>query len=101
MFYRASSLFRLDDLAAAIPAYEELVARAPGSIWAAESRYQIGICRQRLGDPSAAADAFRRVRADYETSRWARLAEDRLREMGVGLSPSPTPAAAPGPPVSR
>ncbi len=81
MFYRASSLYRLDDLQAAIPAYEELIARAPESIWAAESQYQIGICRLRLGDRAGAAAAFQRVRAAHESSRWAQLAGDRLREL--------------------
>ena len=51
----------LDDCAAAIPAYEELIARAPEHIWAPESQYQIGICQQRLGQTAAAAAAFRRT----------------------------------------
>jgi hypothetical protein len=98
MFYRASSLFRMDDLPAAIPAYEELVALAPESIWAAESQYQIGICRQRLGDRAGAAEAFHRLPSAYQGSRWAQLALDRLREMEAPPANTPAPTPTPTPP---
>jgi hypothetical protein len=81
MFWRATSLFRLDDCAAAIPAYEELITRVPENVWAPESQYQIGICQQRLGQPAAAAAAFRRTVEQYESSRWSGLAADRLRAL--------------------
>jgi len=81
MFWRASSLFRMDDCADAIPAYEELIARVPENVWAPESQYQIGICQQRLGQPAAAAAAFRRTVEEYESSRWSGLAADRLRAL--------------------
>ena len=81
MFFRASSMFRADDCAGAIPGYEELLARIPETPWAAESLYQIGVCAERLGRLDAAARAFRRTRADYEKSRWAALAGERLREI--------------------
>jgi len=99
MFYRASSLYRLDDLPGAVAGYEDLLAHAPGSIWAAESRYQIGICRMRMGDRAAAIAAFQRARSEYEGSRWARLAGDRLRE----IEPAPAaPLAVPSPtPIPR
>ena len=84
MFFRASSLFRMDDCAAAIPAYEELIARRPESVWAPESLYQVGICRLRLGQPAAAAAAFRRAVAEYESSRWAKRSAERLLEAGRG-----------------
>jgi hypothetical protein len=85
MFWRASSLFRLDDCASAVPAYEELIRRVPENVWAPESQYQIGICQTRLGKRDAAAAAFRRTIEQYETSRWSRAAADRLRD----LEPSP------------
>ena len=81
MFFRASTLFRMDDCADAIPAYEELIARVPENVWAPESQYQIGICQQRLGQPAAAAAAFRRTVEQYESSRWSGLAADRLRAL--------------------
>ena len=81
MFWRASSLFRMDDCAAAIPAYEELIARVPESVWAPESQYQVGVCQQRLGQPAAAAATFRRTVEQYESSRWSGLAADRLRAL--------------------
>jgi len=81
MFWRASSLFRLDDCAAAIPAYEELITRVPENVWAPESQYQIGVCETRLGHRDAAAAAFRRTLAQYESSRWSISAADRLREL--------------------
>jgi len=86
MFWRASSLFRLDDCAAAIPAYEELVARVPENVWAPESQYQVGVCQARLGHREAATAAFRRTITEYESSRWSLSAADRLRE----LETSPT-----------
>jgi hypothetical protein len=89
MFWRASSLFRLDDCAAAIPAYEELITRVPENVWAPESQYQIGVCETRLGHRDAAAAAFRRTLAQYESSRWSLSAADRLRE----LETSPTSGA--------
>jgi hypothetical protein len=81
MFFRASSLFRADDCAGAVPAYDELLARIPETPWAAESLYQIGVCEQRLGRLDAAAGAFRRASADYEKSRWGTLAGERLEEI--------------------
>jgi hypothetical protein len=81
MFWRASSLFRLDDCASAVPAYEELIRRVPENVWAPESQYQIGICQTRLGQRDAAAAAFRRTIEHYETSRWSRAAADRLRDL--------------------
>ena len=78
---RASSLYRLNDCAAAIPAYEELVARVPEHIWAPESQYQIGICHLRLGQRAAAATAFRRTIDQFASSRWSAPAADRLREI--------------------
>ena len=81
MFWRASSLFRMDDCAAAVPAYEEVIARAPESVWAPESQYQIGICLARLGQHGSAAAAFQRVVERYEHNRWSDAAADRLREI--------------------
>jgi hypothetical protein len=81
MFWRASSMFRMDDCAAALPAYEELLARAPESIWAAESQYQTGICLARLGQHGSAAAAFQRTVERYEHNRWSAAAADRLREI--------------------
>jgi tetratricopeptide (TPR) repeat protein len=81
MFWRASSLFRMDDCAAAVPAYEELIARAPESVWAPESQYQIGICLARLGQHGSAAAAFQRTVERYEHNRWSDAAADRLREI--------------------
>jgi tetratricopeptide (TPR) repeat protein len=87
MFWRASSLFRLSDCAGAIPAYEELIARAPETVWAPESQYQIGICRTRLRQRAEAAAAFRRAIEQYETSRWSGPAADRLRELEASPRP--------------
>lgn len=87
LFFRAASLFRLDDCAAAIPAYEEVLVRAPETVWAPESLYQIGICQQRLGRPEDAAQAFKLTRQEYETSRWARLAAERLQELEAQAPP--------------
>ena len=84
----------MDDLPAAIEAYEDLLARAAGTIWAAESRYQVGICRLRRGDRPAAVAAFERARSEYPGSRWARLAADRLRELET---PPPAVLAIPSP----
>jgi 6-pyruvoyl-tetrahydropterin synthase-like protein/tetratricopeptide repeat protein len=81
MFWRASSMFRMDDCAAAVPAYEELITRAPESVWAAESQYQIGICLARLGQHGSAAAAFQRTVERYEHNRWSNAAADRLREI--------------------
>jgi hypothetical protein len=81
MFWRASSLFRMDNCAAAIPAYEELLAHAPESAWAAESQYQIGVCLARLGQHGSAAAAFQRTVERYEHNRWSDAAADRLREI--------------------
>jgi hypothetical protein len=83
LFYRATSLFRMNEHADAIRAYDDLLASAPESVYAAESAYQIGICQQRLGQAAPAIAAFRRAAAEYESSRWARLAADRLRELGA------------------
>ena len=55
--------------------------RVPENVWAPESQYQIGICQQRLGQPAAAAVAFRRTVEQYESSRWSGLAADRLRAL--------------------
>jgi tetratricopeptide (TPR) repeat protein len=81
MFWRASSMFRMDDCAAAVPAYEELITRAPETVWAAESQYQIGICLARLGQHGSAAAAFQRTVERYEHNRWSDAAADRLREI--------------------
>jgi TolA-binding protein len=89
MFWRASSLFRMNDCAAAISAYEELIARLPENVWAAESRYQIGLCQMRLGQRAAAAAAFRRTIEQYGTSRWSGPASDRLRELEASPRPGP------------
>jgi hypothetical protein len=91
LFFRASSLFRRDDCVAAIPAYAEVLTRAPESVWAAESLYQIGVCEQRLGRPDAAARTYRRALRDHESSRWSRLAAERLREMEGAVSPEARP----------
>jgi len=90
MFFRASSMFRMDDCAAALPAYEELIARAPESMWAPESQYQIGICLARLGQHGSAAAAFQRTVERYEHNRWSDAAADRLREIH-----SPPPSGPP------
>jgi len=81
MFWRASSLFRMDNCAAAIPGYEELIAKAPESVFAPESQYQIGICLGRLGQHGSAAAAFQRTVERYEHNRWSDAAADRLREI--------------------
>jgi 6-pyruvoyl-tetrahydropterin synthase related domain len=83
LFYRATSLFRMNAHADAIRAYDDLLASAPESVYAAESAYQIGICQRQLGQAAEAIAAFRRAATEYESSRWARLAADRLRELGA------------------
>jgi hypothetical protein len=80
MFWRASSLFRMDDCAAAVPAYEELIARARRACGPGEpvpDRHLPGPARQH----GSAAAAFQRTVERYEHNRWSDAAADRLREI--------------------
>lgn len=77
-FFRAASLFRLEDFTAAKRAYEGVIERHPESIWLAESLYHVGLCQERLGVPAEADATFRRVASEHAGSRWAKLAAERL-----------------------
>jgi hypothetical protein len=88
LFYRAASLMRAGDLAAAERAYQEVLVHKPDSSWAAESLYHIGLSQQQQGRPTEAITTFRRVRAEHRGSLWARLAEERLRELSVPVDPA-------------
>ena len=87
LFFRANTFMRAGEPAAAKKAYEEVVARRPDSDWVAESRYQIGICLEQLGQGAEATVTFRKVVADHPGTPWARMAADRLRAAAAQPAP--------------
>jgi TolA-binding protein len=44
--------------------------------------YKAGLCHQKLGDKSKAAEAWRQLVSKYPRSNEAALARERLRELG-------------------
>jgi len=80
-FFRAASLLRAGNPAAALAGYQEVIDRFPDSVWVAESHYHVGLCLRQLGRLSEAKDRFRYVITTYPGNRWACFADEQLREL--------------------
>ncbi len=89
-FFRAASLLRAGNPAAALTGYQEVIDRFPDSIWVAESHYHVGLCLRRLGRLSEAKGRFLYVITTYPGNRWACFAEEQLRELN-GEPPAKVP----------
>jgi hypothetical protein len=90
VFFRAASLLRSGDAAAAAKGYREVIEAFTDSAWVAESRYQLGLCLLQLGHKSDAEACFREVVAKHPRSTWAGLAAARLRELEGQARPGAT-----------
>jgi hypothetical protein len=79
-YFEATILLRSEDWAGAAAAFQRLVETYPEATTIAEALYQLGVCRWRLGEPTAARAAWEETRRRYPDSRWAELAGERLAE---------------------
>jgi hypothetical protein len=80
-FFRAASLLRAGNPAAALAVYQTVIDRFPDSTWVAESHYHVGLCLRQLGRLSEAKDRFRYVITTYPGNRWACFADEQLRQL--------------------
>jgi TolA-binding protein len=80
-FFRAASLLRAGNPAAALAGYQEVIDRFPDSVWVAESHYHVGLCLRQLGRLNEAKDRFGYVITTYPGNRWACFADEQLREL--------------------
>jgi len=80
-FFRAASLLRAGNPAAALVGYQAVIDEFPDSIWVAESHYHVGLCLRQLGRLNEAKERFRYVITTYPGNRWACFADEQLREL--------------------
>jgi hypothetical protein len=85
-FFRAASLLRMNDPAAALEGYEQVIAEHPDSIWVAESHFHVGLCLLQLQRPDEAARRFQSVVDAYPRNRWAELAAGQLEKLRPAAS---------------
>ncbi len=55
--------------------------------WSAAALYETGRCFGEMGDPVEAREQFEQVQRDHEQTRWAKLAGERLAELGRSTLP--------------
>jgi len=80
-FFRAASLLRAGNPAAALAGYEAVIDQFPDSVWVAESHYHVGLCLRQLGHLNEAKDRFRYVITTYPGNRWVCFSDEQLREI--------------------
>jgi tetratricopeptide (TPR) repeat protein len=94
-FFRAASLLRAGDPAAALEGYEEVIAEFPDSSWVSESHYHVGLCLRQLGRPGEARERFEFVVSSYPGDRWAGFAAEQIEQLGPSAGPMPVPPDSP------
>jgi hypothetical protein len=80
-FFRAASLLRAGNPAAALVGYQEVIDRFSDSTWVAESHYHVGLSLRALGRVNEAKERFRYVITTYPRNRWACFADEQIREL--------------------
>ena len=80
-FFRAASLLRVGNPAAALVGYQAVIDEFPDSIWVAESHYHVGLCLRQLGRLNEAKERFRYVITTYPGNRWVCFSDEQLREL--------------------
>ena len=80
-FFRAASLLRSGNPAAALVGYQAVIDEFPDSIWVAESHYHVGLCLRQLGRLNEAKERFRYVITTYPGNRWVCFSDEQLREL--------------------
>jgi len=80
-FFRAASLLRAGNPAAALVGYQAVIDEFPDSIWVAESHYHVGLCLRQLGRLNEAKERFRYVITTYPGNRWVCFSDEQLREL--------------------
>jgi len=89
-FLHADALYRKNDFAAALDAFQRYVESYPSGTKALQALYQAALCREALGDRDEAANELRRIWLKYPGSPLALQAEkdlDRLRAENVAVAP--------------
>ena len=80
-FYRGLIRWQQHKPREALPFFERIANETPDSLFAAESLYHVGLCKQALGLDGDACLAWRRVQTDYSTTDWAKYATERIEEL--------------------
>ncbi|TMA96921.1 MAG: tetratricopeptide repeat protein [Deltaproteobacteria bacterium] len=87
IYFEAMGLFRQNHFVEAEKVFRRLLTDFPEAQASAESLYNVGICRARLGDPTGAVEAWEETERRFADTTWgaqarARLAQAAAKETG-------------------
>jgi TolA-binding protein len=81
-YFEAIAFYREEKWSEASAVFQQLLRTFPEAPSAAEAKYHIGLCADRLGRRQEAIAAMNETRLRYPLTIWSEFAESRLREWG-------------------